>query len=404
MPNVNVVLACHSNLRTSRMPSNTDCWCSCISCWWNQDLIEFHTIGSPPLIERLVADLLAAGARAARPGEFTLRAFLAGKLDLPQAEAVHAVIEASSDSDLTLALTQLAGRVTQPLHALRDDLLNLLADTEAALDFADEDITFVGKPETLSQLAIGIARLINLRRQFDDRSVSGRRLRVVLAGLPNAGKSSLFNALSGNTGAIVSPIPGTTRDYLTCSLDIGSVAVELIDTAGWMTATDTIEDQAQRLGEEQANRADVMVWCVESGTAFDPIAEDRFSRQGVEIIRVITKSDLARGEQPPSGETGILATSTIVPGGIEPLRQVLTERLAALARPPLAPSQSRCRHHLEGAIRDLQTAHHHVLFDEPAELTALALRSALHQLGEMVGAVYTNDLLDRIFSRFCIGK
>src|SRR5262245_14599082 len=111
-----------------------------------QDLAELHTIGSPPLVERLVADLLAAGARPARPGEFTMRAFLAGKKDLPQAEAVHAVVEAGTDAVLRLALAQLAGGITRPLQALRDDLLNLLADLEAALDFADEDIEFVGKP------------------------------------------------------------------------------------------------------------------------------------------------------------------------------------------------------------------------------------------------------------------
>src|SRR5439155_5190833 len=137
------------------------------------------------------------------------------KLDLPQAEAVHAIIEAGTDSDLQDALTQLAGGVTQPLHALRDDLLNLLADTEAALDFADEPMEFVGKPETLTRLAAALARLANLRRQLESRTVSGRPIRAALVGAPNAGKSSLFNALAGGPQALVSAEPGTTRDYLT---------------------------------------------------------------------------------------------------------------------------------------------------------------------------------------------
>src|SRR5262249_18777681 len=155
--------------------------------------------------------------RAARPGEFTLRAFLAGKKDLPQAEAVQAVIEAGTDADLRTALAQLAVGVTRPLEALRDDLLNLLADLEAALDFADEHIEFVGKSETLTRIDMAQGQLAALLRQLDDRTVSGRPIRVALVGLPNAGKSSLFNALAGGD-AIVSPVPGTTRDYLTKQL------------------------------------------------------------------------------------------------------------------------------------------------------------------------------------------
>ncbi|MEO2090922.1 MAG: tRNA uridine-5-carboxymethylaminomethyl(34) synthesis GTPase MnmE, partial [Gemmataceae bacterium] len=142
-----------------------------------QDLAELHTISSPPLVERLIADLLAAGARPAQPGEFTLRAFLAGKKDLPQAEAVLAVIEAGTDSDLQAALRQLAGGVTQPLAKLRDDLLNLLADVEAALDFVDEDIEFVSKRDTILRVTAGMAHLTNLRRQLDARTVSGRTFR-----------------------------------------------------------------------------------------------------------------------------------------------------------------------------------------------------------------------------------
>jgi tRNA modification GTPase len=364
-----------------------------------QDIAELHTIGSPPLVERLVADLLNAGARPARPGEFTLRAFLAGKKDLPQAEAVHAVIEAGTDADLQLALSQLAGGVTQPLNALREDLLNLLADLEAALDFADEDIEFVGKAETLARIDAALEHLSALQRQFDERTVSGRPVRVALVGLPNAGKSSLFNALAGGD-ALVSPIPGTTRDYLTKRLDIAGVAVELIDTAGWQDSTDTIEEQAQRLGREQTTRADMILWCDEHG-AFGEDEAARLEATGAEVIRVRTKADLS-GRTPTVREA--VRCSVAPPGDSNELRARLTECVASLARPALAPSQSRCRHHIAAGIDHLAAAREHVELNDPPELAAAALRATLDQLGEMTGAIYTNDLLDRIFSRFCIGK
>jgi tRNA modification GTPase len=310
---------------------------------------------------------------------------------------VHAVVAAGTDADLTAALTQLAGGVTQPLHAVRDDLLNLLADLEAALDFADEDIEFVGKPEALVRISAALARLTNLRRQLDGREVSGRAVRVALVGAPNAGKSSLFNALAGTAAALVSPEAGTTRDYLTARLALDGIDVELIDTAGRAAAADAIEEQAQRLGAGQAARADVVVWCAEPGTSFAD--EAGIAARGGEVMKVRTKADLA-----PETEEGTVSASVIRPGGVVELRAVLAERVGALARPPLAPSQSRCRHHLDACAADLTAAHRHLALDDPPELAALAVRGAVGQLGEMVGAVYTTDLLDRIFSRFCIGK
>lgn len=369
-----------------------------------QDLAELHLIGSPPLVERLVSDLLAAGARPARAGEFTMRAFLAGKKDLPQAEAVQAVIEAGTDSDLSAALDQLAGGVSRPLDALRDDLLNLLADVEAALDFADEDIEFVSQAATVSRLQTALEHLGAVQKQLDDRTVSGRPVRVALVGAPNAGKSSLFNALAG-ASALVSPVPGTTRDYLTRPLACAGVVAELIDTAGWQAASDTIEEQAQRLGAEQAARADVIVWCDESGT-FGAADDARLRATGAEVLRVRTKGDLT-GEPPPAGSdsaSGPVGASVVSPGGLDALRAALGEVVGARARSPLAPSQSRCRGHVLACLERLREAHAFATRGDHPELLALALRGALDPLGEMTGAVYTNDLLDRIFSRFCIGK
>jgi tRNA U34 5-carboxymethylaminomethyl modifying GTPase MnmE/TrmE len=245
-----------------------------------QEMAELHTVSSPPLLELLIAAILNAGARAARPGEFTMRAFLAGK-------------------------------------------------------------------------------------------------------------SSLFNALGG--GALVSPEPGTTRDYLRQRLELDGIAVELVDTAGWRAAGDEIELQAQALGAEQARGADLLLVCSDNGV---------FSISGTPecpVVRVATKCDVIA---PPDG---VLATSAVTGAGLEKLRTLLAEHARRRA-PALAPSLSRCRHHVEAALESLRRAHNAALFDDPPEVLALELRGALEQLGAVTGAVHTDDLLDRIFSRFCIGK
>ena len=360
-----------------------------------QDSAEIHTISCPPLLDALIAALMNAGARPARPGEFTLRAFLSGKKDLTQAEAVLAVIEAKSKDELEQGLNQLAGGVTLPLQGLREDLLNLLADVEAALDFTDEDIQFVAKTDILVRLGKGLAQLTNLNKQLKDRTVSDRPFRAALIGEPNAGKSSLFNALAGAPAALVSSLPGTTRDYLTRVVQLGELSIELIDTAGWQEAAASIEKQAQTLGRAQAKSADLLLWCCEVNQPL-PAARDELA--GLPVLMVGTKSDLT--SRPIDG----IATSVKSGHGIAELKADLAGRVRLARQPSLAPSISRCLHHVESCVGHLRAAHSIVLFDSPAELLALELRLALDHLGEMVGAVYTDDLLDRIFSRFCIGK
>lgn len=369
-----------------------------------QDLVELHTVSSPPLVERMIADLLAAGARTARPGEFTMRAFLNGKKDLTRAEAVLAVIEANSDEELRSALNQLAGGVARPMDTLRDDLLNLLADVEAGLDFVDEDIEFVDRPELLRRIGAGIAQLSSLTQQLDERTVSGRPIRVVLVGEPNAGKSSLFNELVGeSTAALVSPTAGTTRDYLIKRIQLHGVPVEIVDTAGWHEASDAIDAQAQQLGRDEVRRADLILWCVPANVSVPELPPTLHAKR----ILVRTKSDLPRATELTTSNDPTLpgvAVSVMTVDGLSELRQILTETVQTFARSGLAPSQSRCRHHVDSALNALRHARQLVETDEPQELIALELRNALDEIGSMVGAIYTNDLLDRIFSRFCIGK
>lgn len=378
------------------LPADVYLWAGPHS-YTGQDLAEIHTLSSPPLLESLIAQLLGAGCRAARPGEFTLRAFLAGKLDLTRAEAVHAVIESGSRDELKQALKQLAGGMARPLHELREDLLNLLADIEAGLDFADEDISFVQPEEMLKRLGKALAQVTLLGKQLDQRGLAERVFRVVLTGRPNAGKSSLFNALAG-ADALVSPVPGTTRDYLVHRLDPSEVRIDLIDTPGWQVETGPIESQAQVLAREQAEQADLLLLCLETGEPVAPEEETLCRQAHPPVIAIATKCD----REPAPAAT--LATSAVTGAGVAALRALLVEQAQRQKQPALAPSLSRCRHHVQSCLEQLRRAHSIVLFEEPPELLALELRGALEQLGEMVGTVYTDDLLDRIFSRFCIGK
>jgi tRNA modification GTPase len=358
-----------------------------------QDVVEIHTPSCPPLVDLVVAKCLQAGARAAQPGEFTLRAFLAGKLDLTRAEAVLAVIDAGSKDELKQALGQLAGGVAKPLQELREDLLNLLADVEAGLDFGDEDIRFVNQEEMLHRVTKGLALITLLKKQLEQRALGSRPFRAVLAGKPNVGKSSLFNAMAGTSAAIVSAEPGTTRDYLVRRLEIHGIAIELVDTAGLRKSLNDAEQDAQHLGQDQAEKADLLLCCVEAGSSagIDPAAR-------LDSVTIITKCDLVKSD------VGLLATSSLTGEGLPELKALLADRARSHMRPALAPSLSRCRHHVEICLECLRRAHAEVLEEDPPELVALELRTALEELGAMVGAVYTDDLLDRIFSRFCIGK
>ncbi len=374
-----------------------------------EDIVEVHTLSCPPLVALFISLCLNAGARAAQPGEFTLRAFLAGKLDLTRAEAVLGVIEAGDRAELKEALNQLAGGVRRPLEQLRDDLLNLLADVEAGLDFTEEDIQFVRQKELLDRLTRALALLTLLRRQIEQRSTTPRPFRAVLAGPTNAGKSSLFNALAGQEAALVSPQAGTTRDYLEALLFLGGIQISLLDTAGLRPAGDAdartgtdlhkLEATAERLGREETATADVVLWCLPADSSSECLWQEWLPEvPATGVVNVATKCD--RATAPP----GFLATSAVSGAGLAELRAELAQRARQRKQPALAPSLSRCRHHIDACLNHLRQAHAITLHEDPAELLALELRGALDELGAMVGAIYTEDLLERIFSRFCIGK
>jgi len=382
-----------------------------------QPLVEIHTIGSPPLLDRVLRELCNAGARLARPGEFTLRAFLAGRIDLTQAEAVLGVIDARDRRQLDAALAQLAGGLSRPLNQLRNDLLDLLADLEAGLDFVEDDIRFVTGEEVASRLAAATGLLEQASRQLSERRTGESLPRVVLAGPPNVGKSSLFNALIGAATAITSPQPGTTRDYLSAEIDLDGLPIELIDTAGVdcrqrplpyseSAAIGSIESAAQSAALEQRSRADLQLRCIDSMNAAAVLSSDRSGELAGSVI-VLTKCDVNPSvrDASPTDHFRMIATSSVTGLGLERLKVAIRDALCAQQVGDAVPgTAARTGESLRLAHDALVKAHELSAGAAGEELVADELRAALGELGKVVGAIYTDDLLDRIFSRFCIGK
>lgn len=385
-----------------------------------QTALELHTIGSPPLLAEIVTELCRHGARVAGPGEFTMRAFLAGRIDLTQAEAVLGVIDAEGDQSLQVALKQLSGNLATPLHELREEMLGFLAHLEAGLDFVEEDIEFISQEELLAQLGNSQQRILELVEQLATRHTSREAFRVVICGRPNVGKSSLLNALTADQVAIVSEQAGATRDYLTQAVRLGGVDCLLIDTAGVEeTPSVGIAATAQNQTNDQVKQADLKLFCLEAEK--EP---DNWERQQLEALKneetwtiiVLTKADRSQVATPSvammsGGGTSLRAacmlTSSEKGEGIRELR----EQIAATAQTQqhldtsVVPATAmRCQTSLNAAASALHRAENAVIAQLGEELVAAEIRAALDELGQVVGAVYTDDILDRIFSRFCIGK
>ena len=373
---------------------------------------ELHTFGSPPLLEALLEELIQHGARLASPGEFTLRAFLAGRIDLTQAEAVLGVIEAQAEDELHAALAQLAGGLAKPLADMRERLLDLLARLEAGLDFVEEDIAFIQAEELTGELNAALEELSAIQDQLGQRARLDRPPRVALIGPPNAGKTSLFNRLAG-AQALVSDQPGTTRDYLTAQLELDGLLCELIDTAGLdaESTSGSIERSAQRQTYRAAQDADIRVFCVEASHASATPGELADANDGPAIefrpdqdLRVLTKVDQSPTQSHRSDAIQTSAHSGI---GLPELRHAIrgsAQRLVFSSARTLTVTAARAGENLSRARQALIEAHVLAAVGGGDELVASALRAALSEIGQVSGAVATDDLLDRIFSRFCIGK
>lgn len=397
----------------ARLPGALYYWPTARS-FTGQPLAEFHTISAPPLLEAAIELLAARGARMARPGEFTLRAFLAGRVDLMQAEAVLGVIDAHDHEELNLALSQLAGGVSTRIGRARIELLELLAELEAGLDFVEEDIEFIDRMTLVSRLQQIRRFCEQLYEDSAQRMESTGSLSLVLAGLPNAGKSTLYNAFVGDArAALVSDVAGTTRDYLVTPLNWKGQSIHLIDTAGLETGAHAISVSAQNFRQEQMQQADLVVWCTAADLPSELSAEDREQRDQLaatrNVLTVRTKSDLSPAPLSASdASTEVeLEISVSEETGLEALQDRILERLAEAhrgGRQLIGSTASRCRESLRSAGTSLLAAEEAAELQLGEELVAIEIREALQHLGQIVGQVYTDDILDRIFSKFCIGK
>jgi tRNA modification GTPase len=367
-----------------------------------EDMVEVFTHGGLVVPADAVAAFVGAGARAAHAGEFTRRAVLNGKLDLLQAEAIGDLIDADSPAQRRFALRQLDRGLSERLGGLRGAILDLEALLAYDIDFPDED----DGPVAPGRITAATA---DLRAQLDGllaTAPEGERLRagalVVIAGPPNAGKSSLFNALLGSERAIVTDVPGTTRDAIEAPVTIGGFPFRLVDTAGLRNSRDPVE----RLGIEVSHRyvgaADLILYCEEGGVDA-PGGAEFLARVAAPVVRVETKADL--GAPAP---VGALAVSAITGAGLGTLRQRLAEtafgRLSAGG--DLEPVVTRARHRLAlgRALEEVDAFASARERGVEAVAAATHLRAAVTALDELVGAVTPDDVLDRVFASFCVGK
>ena len=370
-----------------------------------ETVVELQGHGSPLALASLLAETIARGARAARAGEFSERAFLNGRLDLAQAEAVADLIHARSDAQARAAAASLEGAFSQAVDGIHRQLLHLLALAEAGLDFSEEDLGDTHEQaiaDGLTQLGRRVARLL---RQAEQGARLARGGRVVLAGRPNVGKSSLMNALARRESAIVTAIPGTTRDLLREEILLNGLPVELIDTAGLRQAGDAVEAEGIARARHILHSAQLILLVADASVGWQ--AEDevilRDLPEGPRRI-IWNKSDLVSAPPPtPAGEAAV-ALSAQTGAGLDALHQSLIEALGMHG--DNGPFSARRRHveALEDSLDQLNTAKDLHSVGGVPELVAQSLREAAGALARVTGQIDAEDILGEIFSRFCIGK
>jgi tRNA modification GTPase len=379
-----------------------------------EDTVEFSCHGGDVPARRVLGAIRAAGARLAGPGEFTLRAYLRGRLDLAQAEAVADLVHAETESAGDLAVAQLAGALSRRIGALEDSIADATAEVEARVDFAED----VGGIETPRHVTDAIREASDALAALLAGAPWARAVRegvhLPIVGRPNAGKSSLFNALLGEERAIVTPEPGTTRDRVSERLEIAGVQVTLSDTAGVRPATNAVE----ALGVERAlatlDGAAVVLWVVDGAARFErPSGAFAAVLAGRRVLAVLTKADLSvvtaesdvlwgDGARPAA----VVRVSSVTGEGLDTLRRTLATLLGAECAGGLAGAVANPRHAdaLTRARDALERAAAAAAASSPGEIVALELRESLAAMGEVTGRNVSEELLERIFSRFCIGK
>jgi tRNA modification GTPase len=405
-----------------------DAWLLCMRAprsFTGEEVVELHLSGAAPLAEAALARVLELGGEPARPGEYARRAFEAGRLDLPRAEGILALVSAGGAAEARAALRLTGGGLSNLLDGLRGDLLDARALCEAALDFAEEDTASVDG-EVVDALARRAARACEAARAMvRARPRAEGRARVVLCGAPNAGKSSLYNALAGAPAALVSPLAGTTRDPLSTRLVLGGLEAELFDTAGLRATDDPVELAAQELARAEAGTADLALWVADATL---PLAEAPPLPPGAARILVWNQVDRPEAAPPPRlGALPVVATSARTGAGLDELRNAIARILgeggghhgaAGLDQALVTDADALERAGSAAGILRETAARQGLALDELAhelaaalearprglELAAEHLARAQGALGRLGGESTAEDVLDRIFSRFCLGK
>lgn len=368
-----------------------------------EPVLELQGHGGPLVISLLVDAIVALGARRAEPGEFSQRAFLNDKLDLVQAEAIVDLINAGTSQAARAALRSLSGEFSKAVGALAEQLLHLRMHVEAAIDFPEEEIDFLSDERLLRRLDDCAGAFSVLKQEVAQGRVLRDGFQVVIVGNPNAGKSSLLNRLSGQDAAIVTEVAGTTRDILREQIDIDGLAVELIDTAGLRENPDRVEEEGIRRARKALQSADAILW-IQDATEAKQADLNEDLPEGVPVTVVRNKTDLT-GDVAGYTEEDTVYLSAKTGEGLEALRQRIRE-LAGYQNLGEGAFTARKRHldALERAAMHFATGRTALEETRAGELLAEELRLSQHALGEITGAVSSDDLLGKIFCEFCIGK
>jgi tRNA modification GTPase len=367
-----------------------------------ESVLELHGHGGPVVMSMLLDAAVELGARLAEPGEFTKRAFLNDKLDLAQAEAIADLISSGTEQAARAALHSLAGAFSRAVDALAEQLVRLRMHVEAAIDFPEEEIDFLSDDQLLARIDACQAAFDDLKSKARIGRVLRDGYRAVIVGKPNAGKSSLLNRLSGEDAAIVTEVAGTTRDILREQINVDGLAVELVDTAGLRDDPDRIEEEGIRRARNALKSADAVLWIQDASAPLESEIDEDVP-DGAEIITVRNKIDISGDEA--GDRDGLVYLSAKTGAGIDTLQERL--RKAAGYRNLGEGAFTTRKRHMDALRRaaDHFDAGRKALEETKAgELLAEELRLAQEALGEITGAVSSDDLLGRIFSEFCIGK
>lgn len=387
-------------------------WMQAPNSYTGEDVVEIQIHGSPLLLEKILQGCLQSGAKLAEPGEFTKRAYLNGKMDLAQAEAVADLISASSKAGLVQAKEHLAGRLSKKIREFQEELIRLRAYVEASIDFPEEDIDLIQKEGILQRLLPIQTTITDLLSTYQEGHIHREGVKTVLVGRPNVGKSSLLNALLGISRAIVHHQPGTTRDVIEELCQFDGYLFRLFDTAGIRRTGDEVETLGMRRSEALIEEADLILWVIDGSESLSQEDVDYLSKLPLsKTFIVINKIDLGLKLDPESlvlkNKSRFCLISALKGDGLKELQEKMVVWLRSQTPQEssgIRITKLRHKEALENAHRELTRAASVLESKNPVELIAHHLKKSHEHLGQITGSNVTEDLLDKIFSEFCIGK